>query len=92
MFQPLAFGAALDLNPLVVLVVTVAAGCLFFQHHTGGSRVAPDYNVSFEHYVSIGVSSEAGSSASSGRGAGYASSTPPRNGVPNGVPDQANLV
>jgi putative heme transporter len=29
MFQPLAFGAALDLNPLVVLVVTVAAGCLF---------------------------------------------------------------
>lgn len=29
MFQPLAFGAALDLNPLVVLVVTVGAGCLF---------------------------------------------------------------
>ena len=29
MFQPLAFGAALDLNPLVVLIVTVGAGCLF---------------------------------------------------------------
>ena len=27
--QPFAMGAALDLNPLVVLVVTIAAGCLF---------------------------------------------------------------
>jgi predicted PurR-regulated permease PerM len=27
--QPIAFGATLDLNPLVVLVVTVGAGCLF---------------------------------------------------------------
>ena len=26
--QPFAMGAALDLNPLVVLVVTIAAGCL----------------------------------------------------------------
>ena len=26
--QPIAFGATLDLNPLVVLVVTIAAGCL----------------------------------------------------------------
>jgi putative heme transporter len=28
-FQPIAFGAALRLNPLVVLVVTIGAGCLF---------------------------------------------------------------
>ncbi len=28
-FQPIAFGAALKLNPLVVLVVTIGAGCLF---------------------------------------------------------------
>jgi predicted PurR-regulated permease PerM len=27
--QPIAFGATLDLNPLAVLVVTIAAGCLF---------------------------------------------------------------
>jgi predicted PurR-regulated permease PerM len=27
-FQPIAFGAALKLNPLVVLVVTIGAGCL----------------------------------------------------------------
>ena len=27
--QPIAFGATLDLNPLLVLVVTIAAGCLF---------------------------------------------------------------
>jgi predicted PurR-regulated permease PerM len=27
--QPFAMGAALNLNPLVVLVVTIAAGCLF---------------------------------------------------------------
>jgi predicted PurR-regulated permease PerM len=27
--QPLAFGAALDLHPLAVLVVTIAGGCLF---------------------------------------------------------------
>jgi len=27
--QPFVFGATLDLNPLVVLVVTIAAGCLF---------------------------------------------------------------
>jgi predicted PurR-regulated permease PerM len=27
--QPIAFGATLDLNPLVVLVVTIGAGCLF---------------------------------------------------------------
>jgi putative heme transporter len=27
--QPFAMGSALDLNPLVVLVVTIAAGCLF---------------------------------------------------------------
>jgi predicted PurR-regulated permease PerM len=29
LFQPFAMGAALHLNPLVVLVVTIAAGCLF---------------------------------------------------------------
>ena len=29
LFQPFAMGAALDLNPLVVLVVTIGAGCLF---------------------------------------------------------------
>ncbi len=29
LFQPLAFGAALDLNPLAVLIVTIAAGALF---------------------------------------------------------------
>jgi predicted PurR-regulated permease PerM len=29
MFQPIAYGATLDLNPLVVLIVTVGAGCLF---------------------------------------------------------------
>lgn len=29
MVQPLAFGAALGLHPLVVLVVTIAAGSLF---------------------------------------------------------------
>jgi len=28
-FQPLAFGAALDLNPLAVLIVTISAGALF---------------------------------------------------------------
>ncbi|HEX4520653.1 MAG TPA: AI-2E family transporter [Gaiellaceae bacterium] len=28
-FQPIAFGATLKLNPLVVLVVTIGAGCLF---------------------------------------------------------------
>ena len=28
-FQPVAFGATLKLNPLVVLIVTIAAGCLF---------------------------------------------------------------
>jgi predicted PurR-regulated permease PerM len=28
-FQPFAMGAALQLNPLVVLVVTIAAGCVF---------------------------------------------------------------
>ena len=28
-FQPIAFGATLRLNPLVVLVVTIGAGCLF---------------------------------------------------------------
>ncbi|MGZ4256809.1 MAG: AI-2E family transporter, partial [Gaiellaceae bacterium] len=28
-FQPIAFGAALKLNPLVVLIVTIGAGCLF---------------------------------------------------------------
>jgi putative heme transporter len=28
-FQPFAMGSALDLNPLVVLVVTIGAGCLF---------------------------------------------------------------
>ena len=27
--QPFAMGSALDLNPLVVLVVTIGAGCLF---------------------------------------------------------------
>jgi predicted PurR-regulated permease PerM len=27
--QPLAFGAALGLHPLAVLVVTIAGGCLF---------------------------------------------------------------
>jgi predicted PurR-regulated permease PerM len=27
--QPIAFGATLDLNPLAVLVVTIAAGSLF---------------------------------------------------------------
>jgi predicted PurR-regulated permease PerM len=27
--QPFAMGAALDLHPLVVLVVTIASGCLF---------------------------------------------------------------
>jgi predicted PurR-regulated permease PerM len=27
--QPIAFGATLSLNPLVVLVVTIGAGCLF---------------------------------------------------------------
>jgi predicted PurR-regulated permease PerM len=27
--QPIAFGATLDLNPLAVLIVTIAAGCLF---------------------------------------------------------------
>src|SRR6185437_10058152 len=29
MVQPVAFGATLDLNPLVVLIVTIGAGCLF---------------------------------------------------------------
>jgi predicted PurR-regulated permease PerM len=29
LFQPLAFGAALDLNPLAVLIVTIGAGALF---------------------------------------------------------------
>jgi len=29
LFQPLAFGAALNLNPLAVLIVTIAAGALF---------------------------------------------------------------
>ncbi len=29
LFQPFAMGAALDLNPLVVLVLTIGAGCLF---------------------------------------------------------------
>ena len=29
LFQPFAMGAALDLHPLVVLVVTIASGCLF---------------------------------------------------------------
>jgi predicted PurR-regulated permease PerM len=29
LFQPFAMGAALNLNPLVVLVVTIGAGCLF---------------------------------------------------------------
>jgi predicted PurR-regulated permease PerM len=29
LFQPLAFGAALDLNPLAVLIVTIAGGALF---------------------------------------------------------------
>jgi predicted PurR-regulated permease PerM len=29
LFQPIAYGATLDLNPIVVLVVTVGAGCLF---------------------------------------------------------------
>jgi predicted PurR-regulated permease PerM len=29
LFQPLAFGAALELNPLAVLIVTIAAGALF---------------------------------------------------------------
>jgi predicted PurR-regulated permease PerM len=28
-FQPIAFGATLKLNPLVVLIVTIGAGCLF---------------------------------------------------------------
>ena len=28
-FQPFAMGSALNLNPLVVLVVTIGAGCLF---------------------------------------------------------------
>ena len=27
--QPFAMGSALDLNPLVVLVITIASGCLF---------------------------------------------------------------
>ena len=27
--QPIAFGATLDLNPLVVLIVTISAGCFF---------------------------------------------------------------
>ena len=29
LFQPFAMGSALGLNPLVVLVVTISAGCLF---------------------------------------------------------------
>jgi predicted PurR-regulated permease PerM len=29
LFQPLAFGAALDLDPLAVLIVTIASGALF---------------------------------------------------------------
>jgi predicted PurR-regulated permease PerM len=29
LFQPFAMGEALGLNPLVVLVVTISAGCLF---------------------------------------------------------------
>jgi predicted PurR-regulated permease PerM len=29
LFQPFAMGSALGLNPLVVLVVTIGAGCLF---------------------------------------------------------------
>jgi predicted PurR-regulated permease PerM len=29
MLQPIAYGAALDIHPLAVLVVTIAAGCLF---------------------------------------------------------------
>jgi predicted PurR-regulated permease PerM len=28
-FQPFAMGSALDLNPLVVLVITISAGCIF---------------------------------------------------------------
>jgi len=28
-FQPIAFGATLRLNPLVVLIVTIGSGCLF---------------------------------------------------------------
>ena len=28
-FQPIAFGATLKLNPLAVLIVTIGAGCLF---------------------------------------------------------------
>ncbi len=28
-FQPIAFGATLKLNPLIVLIVTIGAGCLF---------------------------------------------------------------
>jgi predicted PurR-regulated permease PerM len=28
-FQPFAMGSALDLNPLVVLVLTIGAGCVF---------------------------------------------------------------
>ena len=28
-FQPVAFGATLKLNPLAVLIVTIGAGCLF---------------------------------------------------------------
>jgi predicted PurR-regulated permease PerM len=27
--QPIAFGSTLDLNPLVVLIVTIGSGCLF---------------------------------------------------------------
>ena len=29
LFQPLAYGATLDLNPLAVLIVTIGGGCLF---------------------------------------------------------------
>jgi predicted PurR-regulated permease PerM len=29
LFQPIAFGATLELNPLVVLIVTIGFGCLF---------------------------------------------------------------
>jgi predicted PurR-regulated permease PerM len=27
--QPIAFGSTLDLNPLVVLIVTIGSGCIF---------------------------------------------------------------
>ena len=56
LFQPFAMGAALHLNPLVVLVVTIGAGCLFGMLGlvlaapltSAAVRIASELNRSFE--------------------------------------------